>query len=101
MHHGTTVHDAKMQPKRTTVTLEPDVEALLGRAMKEKGLTFRAGAERSRPSRGSRSVRAPPTPTPTVDMGEPLIDVTQALRLAGELEAIDANVLLYAVNVAA
>ena len=71
---------------RTTVTLDPDVEIIVKRAMRERGLTFkqavndaiRAGASAQRP-RGS----APP---PTYDMGEPLVDVTKALRLAGELE---------------
>lgn len=71
---------------RTTVTLEPDVEALVKRAMRERGLTFkeavneaiRAGMETSRADRRPR--------LPVFDMGEPLIDVTKALRLAGELE---------------
>jgi len=71
---------------RTTVTLDPDVEALLKRAMRDRGLSFkealneavRAGAAARRPRRSS--------PLPTHDMGEPLVDVTKALRLAGELE---------------
>ncbi|MGH2971483.1 MAG: antitoxin [Gaiellaceae bacterium] len=69
---------------RTTVTLDPDVEALVKRLMRERGLSFkeavntaiRAGAA------GSRK----PYRTRTFDMGEPLVDVTKALRLAGELE---------------
>jgi hypothetical protein len=44
---------------RTTVTLEPDVEALIRRAMKERGLSFkealnsalRAGLTQARPGR--------------------------------------------------
>jgi hypothetical protein len=75
-----------MHPMRTTVTLEPDVEAFVRRAMRERGLTFkeavneaiRAGMRRDRAGGGSK--------VPTFDMGEPLIDVTKALRLAGELE---------------
>ncbi len=71
---------------RTTVTLDPDVEALLKRAMRDRGLSFkealnqavRAGAA---PRRSRRR-----TSLPTYDMGEPLVDVTKALRLAGELE---------------
>jgi hypothetical protein len=69
---------------RTTITLEPDVEALVKRLMRERGLSFkeavntaiRAGA--ARPTSAFR--------TPTFDMGEPLVDLTKALRLAGELE---------------
>jgi hypothetical protein len=75
-----------MQTMRTTVTLDPDVEALIRGAMRDRGLTFkealneavRAGAS----PRRSRRRRSPPT----YDMGEPLVDVTKALRLAGELE---------------
>lgn len=75
-----------MHGVRTTVTLDPDVEALIKTAMRERSLSFkealnaavRAGATSRRPQ------SAPPTST--YDMGEPLVDVTKALRLAGELE---------------
>lgn len=71
---------------RTTVTLDPDVTLLIKRAMQERGLSFkqavndaiRAGATTKR-TRSEASF-------PTHDMGEPLIDVTKALRIAGELE---------------
>jgi hypothetical protein len=74
---------------RTTVTLDPDVEALIKRAMRERGLTFkealndavRAGAS-PRPRRRRSTAR-------TYDMGEPLVDVTKALRLAGDLEDLE------------
>lgn len=69
---------------RTTVTLDPDVEALVKRLMRERRISFkeavntaiRAGAA------GSRK----PYRTPTFDMGEPLVDLTKALELAGDLE---------------
>lgn len=72
---------------RTTVTLDPDVEALVKRAMKERGLTFkqavneaiRAGARSGADARASADF-------PTYSMGDALVDVTKALRLAGELE---------------
>jgi hypothetical protein len=71
---------------RTTVTLDPDVEEILRRDMREKGLTFkqaindavRAGSAAGPPRRRR--------PLPTYDLGEPLVDITKALRLAGELE---------------
>ena len=77
------VYDAHM---RTTVTLDSDVEAVIKRAMRERGLTFtqalndtvRAGAMAD-----PAHLRAP---LPAYDMGQPLVDVTKALRLAGELE---------------
>jgi len=70
---------------RTTVTLDPDAEALVRRLMRERSLTFkqainaaiRAGASDSR----RKSVR-----TPTFDMGPPRVDLDRALRLAAELE---------------
>lgn len=71
---------------RTTVTLEPDVDALVKRAMRERGLTFKQAVnEAIRAGMRPREVVAP-RPFPTHDMGEALVDITQALRLAGELE---------------
>lgn len=73
-------------PMRTTVTLDPDVEALVKGAMRDRGLTFKEAI--------NDAIRAGMASTPvggaltfkTHDMGEPLVDVTKALRLAGELE---------------
>lgn len=71
---------------RTTVTLEPDVEAMVKRAMRERGLTFKEAVnEAIRTGMGAREGDAEPA-LPAHDMGEPLVDVTKALRLAGELE---------------
>ncbi len=71
---------------RTTVTLEPDVEAWVKRAMRERDLTFKEAINEA--IRAGMSARAPGVPLslPAHDMGAPLIDVTKALRLAGELE---------------
>jgi hypothetical protein len=72
---------------RTTVTLDPDVESLLKRNMRERGLTFKEAVNEAIRA-GATGPSPPPVgrPFPTADMGEPLIDVTKALRLAGELE---------------
>lgn len=71
---------------RTTVTLDPDVEALIKRAMRERGLTFKQALNQA----VRAGVASQPSPRrsamPTHDLGEPLVDVTKALRLAGELE---------------
>jgi len=68
------------------VTLDPDVEALVKRVMRERGLTFKQAVnEGIRAGMGARATRAEPA-LPAHDMGEPLVDVTKALRLAGELE---------------
>ena len=70
---------------RTTVTLDPDVEQLVRRVMRERGVGFKRAineairAGMAPPSAGDASFQ-------THDMGEALIDVTNALRLASELE---------------
>ena len=70
----------------TTVTLEPDVEAYIGRSMRERGLTFKqALSDAVRSGMGQRA-DGEQADLPTHDMGEPLVDITKALRLAGELE---------------
>lgn len=74
---------------RTTITLDPDVEALVKRAMRERGLTFKQAVNDAiRAAMGARTDASPPG-FPTHDMGEALVDVTKALRLAGELEDLE------------
>lgn len=85
LHHLYRCYDAEL-PVRTTITLDPDVDALVKRAMRERGLTFkqavndaiRAGTPHRQPTGELKFA--------THDMGDPLVDVTKALRLAGELE---------------
>ena len=69
---------------RTTVTLDPDVEAQVKRLMRERGLTFKEAVNDA--IRAGLQPPGEPFRTPTYDMGEPLVDLTKALRLAGELE---------------
>ena len=71
---------------RTTVTLDPDVEQLLKRAMSDRGLSFKEAINAA-----VRAGLAPPRKAgtasfPTHDMGDAVVDITKALRLAGELE---------------
>jgi hypothetical protein len=83
-----------MMPRmRTTVTLDPDVEAKLRRVMRERGVSFKVALNdsvRAGLAPGSRSnarfrVHARP-------MGvRPGVNLDKALRLAGELE--DAEIL--------
>ena len=74
---------------RTTVTIEPDVEALLLKAMKQKGLTFkealnaalRLGLMREQPRQRARR------PLPVFELRQRAdLNLDKALRLAGELE---------------
>ena len=71
---------------RTTVTLDPDAAALVAKAMRERGLTFkqvvneaiRAGLGGAEASGGLRVAARP--------MGTPVVPLTKALALAAELE---------------
>lgn len=71
---------------RTTVTLDPDTDAIVRRLMRERSLSFkqavneaiRAGIVSSRTRRRTR--------TPVHDLGQPRIPIDQALRLAADLE---------------
>jgi hypothetical protein len=71
---------------RTTVTLDPDVAALVNRAMKERGLTFKEAlndAVRAGLGGSAQERRSWTTPS---DMGRPAVNLDRALQLAGELE---------------
>lgn len=71
---------------RTTVTLDPDVEALVKRAMEDRGVTFKQAVNDAIRAGMTGSREGSARSFPTYDMGEPFVDVTKALRLAGELE---------------
>ena len=71
---------------RTTVTLDPDVEALIKAAMRERSLSFKEALNAAVRDGAVSPLQQPVVPSVTYDMGEPLVDVTKALRLAGELE---------------
>jgi hypothetical protein len=74
---------------RTTVTLDPDVEAMLRKEMRRRGEPFkqvlnkaiRAGLRNMGKSRGEEAF----DPL-TFDMGRPRVDLTKAAALAAELE---------------
>lgn len=71
---------------RTTVTLDPDVEALIKAAMRERSLSFKEALNAAVRAGAVPQPQQPAMPSATYDMGEPLVEVTKALRLAGELE---------------
>lgn len=74
---------------RTTITLEPDVEILLKKAMRERGVTFKdAVNEAVRAGLAVKPAEVPPFKQRTVHMGKPLVDLTKALALADELDDI-------------
>ncbi|GAC1320909.1 MAG: hypothetical protein NVSMB25_13910 [Thermoleophilaceae bacterium] len=68
------------------MTLDGDVEALLKQAMRERGVSFKDAVNGAIRAGMGVASGGPERDFPTHDMGEALVDVTKALRLAGELE---------------
>ncbi len=73
---------------RTTVTLDPDVEALLRKAMRERDEPFKQvlNAAIREGLTTARRKAAKPFRQTTFDLGQPLVDLTKALSLAAELD---------------
>lgn len=71
---------------RTTVTLDPDTDAIVRRLMRERGMTFKEAVNEAIRAGGGGPARRRQFKTPTFDMGPPVVPVEKALRLAGELE---------------
>jgi hypothetical protein len=73
---------------RTTVTIDPDVLALVRKAMRDRGEPFKQvlNAAIREGLAGTRRTPATPFKQPTFNMGEPLVDLTKALSLSAELE---------------
>ena len=69
---------------RTTVTLDPDVEALVKRMMRERGVTFKE-AVNSAIRAGLVEKPRKPFRTKTYPMGAK-VPLDKALQLAGDLE---------------
>ncbi len=71
---------------RTTVTLDPDIEALVRRRMRERGVSFKEalnGALRESLSSGPAPAQFA---TRTADMGIPTVNLDRALQLAADIE---------------
>jgi hypothetical protein len=73
---------------RTTVTLDPDVEARLRAVMRERGVSFKVAInEAVRAGLGNVATAPRRYRMPTQRMGvRPGVNLDKALRLAGELE---------------
>ena len=67
------------------MTLDADTEHIVRRRMREKGVSFKR-ALNDAIREGDVARPTPRHQTPTFDMGVPTVDLTKALRLAGELE---------------
>jgi len=73
---------------RTTVTLDPDVEAKLRAVMRERGVSFKAAINDAvRAGLGGMTPAARPYRMPTAPLGvRPGVNLDKALMLAGEME---------------
>jgi len=73
---------------RTTVTIDPDVQELLRKAVREQGQPFKQvlNAALRKGLRAGERKPAKPFRQRTFDLGKPLVDLTKALSLAAELD---------------
>jgi hypothetical protein len=73
---------------RTTVTLDPDVEALLRRTMRKRGISFKAALNQAIRDglAGPVPKRSRPLDWKAYRMGKPLVPLDHALSLAAALE---------------
>ncbi len=69
---------------RTTVTLDSDVEQIVRRRMRERGISFKEALNDA----VREGVRSPAVPfrTETARMGVPTVNLDRALQIAAELE---------------
>jgi hypothetical protein len=70
---------------RTTITLEAETEALIKKAMDERGLSFKEVVNEAI-KRGLQPSARPRVTLPSFNMGPPLVNLDKATQLAGELE---------------
>jgi Arc/MetJ family transcription regulator len=71
---------------RTTVTLDPDVAALIAKRMRETGASFKKALNDAvRATLSSRPTRTE-VRLPTRALGAPTVDLDKALQLAASLE---------------
>lgn len=71
---------------RTTVTLDADVEALIERVMRERGMSFKEAINQAVRNGLRPAVAVPPIRTLRLGGAQPGIDLHMATRLAAELE---------------
>lgn len=80
-----------MAAERTTISLEPDVRALVEKSMHQKNQSFKTVINDALRAQLAPREPRPVFRTPSYSMGPPKVDLTKALQLAGELE--DAEII--------
>lgn len=71
---------------RTTISLDPDVDAAVRKLMRERGLTFKQAVNEAIRTSVTRRPRGKLFRTKTYDMGPSALPLDKAMRLAAELE---------------
>lgn len=73
---------------RTTVTLDPDTDALVKRLMRERGISFKQALNDAiRAGLAARLAHGAAVRTPTARLGyDPSVNLDKALAIAGALE---------------
>jgi hypothetical protein len=71
---------------RTTVTLDPDVEQIVRRRMRERNQSFKAALNDAVRAGVTAPARRRPFQTKVAAMGESTVSLDRALQVAGELE---------------
>ncbi len=71
---------------RTTLTLDPDAEALVRRLMRQRKISFKQAVNDAIRAGVAPSLDRPPFRTPTFDLGPARVDLDRALHVAAELE---------------
>jgi hypothetical protein len=71
---------------RTTVTLDPDVEQIIRRRMRERKQSFKEALNDAIRAGVTAQATRRPFRTKVGAMGEPAVNLDRALQLAGELE---------------
>lgn len=71
---------------RTTVTLDPDADAIVRKLMRERKLTFKQALNAAIRAGVSTGQRRTTSYTRTKSMGIPRVPLDKALQLAGRLE---------------
>ena len=71
---------------RTTVTLDPDAEALIKRRMRERGVSFKQALNDTIREGARETGRAHTFATATAKLGMPTVNLDGALRVAADIE---------------
>jgi hypothetical protein len=75
-----------MRDMRTTVTLDPDTDALVRRLMRERSISFKEAVNAAIRAGATQPARHRTVRTPEFAMGEPRLPLEKALQLAAAME---------------